>query len=351
MKHLNKQNNPNEILSNKEVIITQKLDGAAFSCKKHNGKLYYFGREGKKPIPKEKLMILEIYNNIIEFIETNIEMSDGDYISGELFNDNIKPIIEIIDYPKNELIIFKTNMNLNYLNQFFNINKPIFKGILSDQQIEKLIELSNSSINSTRWTKSILNLLNKNFIPLINKNEIEGIVINTKEENYKIVNPIFTKEIMKKKDISSQTINKEELYKNMKEVIFNQFLNQFNPGNNTKDNIKRFLEELISFLKSLNIEDEEPIGYMKLNGKMLQNYRGLDLSEVYMKVKGTKLETYLWFLFNSIYIPRIKANKYFSKEDNNAINKIREIFGITEEEVKLERKINKIFENRILKYC
>ena len=351
MRHLNQQNNPEELLLNREVIISQKLDGATFGVKKQNNKFNYFGREGKKPLSREKLMTLDIYNSIIEFVESSLEMEDGDYILGELFSEFIKPIIPVTNPPKNELIVFKTNMNLKYLSQFFKVNLPMFEGTLEPDEISTLIELSTSKMTNEEWTRRILEIINSNYIPLVNQREIEGIVIKIKDtdEQYKIVNPSFTDIIMQKKDISKQTFNKKELYDEFNEVIFNQFLSQFNPTHNIEENIFNFFEELITFLRTLGFQNEESIGHMVLNSNMMSNYRGVDLSDIYLQVKGTKLESALWFIFNAIYIERKRATQFFGKDIVNSINKLREIFGISEDDVRIEKIQRKFIEKRIFK--
>lgn len=348
MKHLYQQNNAEEILSG-EIKVLQKLDGSAFGTKKENDKLYYFSREGKN-LSREKLITLEMYNEIIHFIENNIEMENGEFFVGELFSNIINPIIEVEKRPKNNFVYFKTNMNTDYLNQFFDSVPVMFSGTLNDAQIEKLIDLSSNKMSNSEWTENICNVLNFNQNNLlINTDNLEGVVIVTSnDEMYKIVDPGFTDKIMNKKTDNKEIVDKKELYNKMTEVVLNQFYSQFTPTNNPDENIENFLTEFVEFLLGMNLDEVDNVDYMKLNYNMFKNYKGIDLTDIYNKAKGTMIESYLWFLFNMIYTKRKRATKFFSNSDIEKINNIRKYFGLRLSQTERITKIKKALAKRII---
>jgi len=218
-------------LLKQHVSINVKVDVSSFNLKKENGVIKFYGREGKQEIDILKRAGFDLYEDAIRHIKARKwqKIPDGIEVYMELFSDKMPTIIKYKSPPKNNLIIsyLKKNNKIlppcNPLNEqvskILDIEGPplLFSGKISASQqnrILKFIELSDEEkieFIQTKFEGKFINFVLSLFIPkkdisILQATGLEGLVFyfgNPKNPSdifmAKIVDPLFTAEIKKKK--------------------------------------------------------------------------------------------------------------------------------------------------------
>lgn len=250
MKHIIKNTVNNDIYT-----FSQKIDGCSFKAQKINYNFTYYNRNTKINIVLRH--ITDLYEDAISIIEKLPYINDDFSLSFEYFSNKINPIIDVIKPPKNHLVLYNsTNSNIEWEKYF------------------EILPKYNIQMNDKKWnylfnnepTIDIIKQIIPNFVPIINDKEIEGIVIEYKNEISKYVNSKYTQTI----------IDKKETYNSKKEYIdiicnhTNFYLNK---------SFKSYLEwcfyvyeynidNWLNMLKSHNIDKN----ILSLNWKLIPTY-------------------------------------------------------------------------------
>lgn len=186
-----------ERLLEEPLVISQKVDGSALIARFENGKVRFFNRNGRE-LDSIFRTTSDLFEPAIEYLEprlSNFLKFNQEEIRFEYFSPNIKPIIQIVSRPLNNLVLLETNLtNIGpiKLAHKLGVTPPpiIFKGKLNSYEQNLLL--------TGEMDLDILHRLNPNFVPIINPNVIEGIVIQTPRGTFKATTKLF-KELFKSK--------------------------------------------------------------------------------------------------------------------------------------------------------
>ena len=249
MKHLTDLKNPEEFLEDK-VRVTQKIDGTALIVRMTDDGVRYYSREGKGEIDPIKRTVTNIYEDLIEHLESQdlSFLSEGDELDFEGFPDEIDPIIPIQKEPKNKLVLLNASSgDPSKIAKKIDVEPPpvIFEGKLDKKQKEILL-------NNQITPQTIKNYFNGTFEPLINESQMEGVVIENLSSGKaaKATDPSFTDEIKQKQNADKEL--KDEYFQLLTNIVVNFEISvpkdyHYTPENYLKvmfDNIRNQMDEI-----------------------------------------------------------------------------------------------------------
>ena len=298
MKHFNTLKEYSEFL-NSDISISQKIDGSAIIIKKIKGEIKFFTRENAKEISKIYLMASTFYKPAIEYFLNNKKVKkyldsyhDNAELHFEYFPKSIKPIIPIINSPKNNLVLLFTKnirSSVKAIADQLDVTGPplIFKGKLTEDQKQLLL--------SGEMNNRILKKLNPKFVPIINPDIIEGIVLSDGKNVYKITDKLFTDKILSKKSDDSVGAPKEYLN------IIKQIAISFCDYIEIPANYKFTQDNLIELLLSTIIREKDNI--ITKNNSKFDKYKNKDFSVEFTDIDWpsfpsslvTLMKKYPWF--------------------------------------------------------
>lgn len=215
MKHLNEVLNKdidiNDFL-NKWFVVNLKIDQSAFSIQKENGEIKYFGREGRNEINLHRRQGADLYEDIIEYLETrNLDdIPDGVQVFLEFFDDRLPTTIKYPKKPKNNMIISYVKLDGKILPpdhhytfemvELLGISPPpiLYSGSLTSYQKELLVDYTNGKIDN--FNDFVYGIFPPNDnVEYLMTNELEGIVLYFDDTiSVKLNNPHFTEQSKKK---------------------------------------------------------------------------------------------------------------------------------------------------------
>jgi cytidyltransferase-like protein len=327
---------------NKEITITEKLDGTALICKRTKSGIIFFGRDGTKKIDKVARMFSTMYEAGIEYLKTK-DLSFlrlNEELHFEYFAPKVTHIVSYDNIPENGLVLLAstTKRNLNMIAYDLGVLPPpiIFKGKLNDEQKDELTkflimspELRQIKFKTNSFTSFIVSLLNDNYTPALGSNDIEGIVISTQDGTFvsKIIDPLFTDTVMSKKDNDEV---KAEYYKDISRLVTNLEMTGVetydSPEANIEDRYIDFLMNIIINNISSIMDKKQEFAKYDFGKPYIASYTDFNYN-VFPKVVSDIMKDNPWFrdfarlTFNTYVKPKNRATKNFSKDDIQIINR------------------------------
>lgn len=215
-------------LISKKVVVSIKVDSAAFVVMNDKGTLRFYGRNGVQEIDKIKRAALDFYEKAIEHIEsTNWKaLPSGVKFFMEMFDSRLNPIIKYASHPKNDLILLFAKVGESLLRPddpllfkaaaALQVAAPpiIFSGRLDADQKEQIFDFISADIETRKRVfggKSFQYMVLSMFTTpaefgYLIKSGLEGIVLYFGDDanpvSFKIVDPKFTEKINDKTDLA-----------------------------------------------------------------------------------------------------------------------------------------------------
>ncbi len=227
---------------NSYVVINNKIDLLAFAVRPNSDKtLSFFGKEGK-PLNVRKLVLVNFYNDAIQFFELHKDkLFHEDFVNKtffmEFWSDESPNLRKPPKAPKNNFILSYAVENkqvippnspiLRKFAEVMEIDPPpvIWEGNLLTEQKEFLLELAYAD-EFTQETFNMMYLLFPNSREIIKRYNFEGLVIYYPEDKSwmmtKIVDPEYTQKIKEK--ISKENEADETEKKIIDEIFTSQVL-------------------------------------------------------------------------------------------------------------------------------
>lgn len=326
----------------KEITISEKLDGTALIVKRTKSGVVFFGREGAKKIDKVTRMFSTMYEAGIEHLKTK-DMSFlrmDEELHFEYFSPRVNHIVTYDKVPPSGLVLLSstTKRNLNMVAHDLGVLPPpvIFKGVLDDFQKNELTkflimspDLRQIKFKTNSFTTFIISILNDNYKPTLGSNDIEGVVISTKDGTFvsKIVDPLFTDTIMSKKE-NDQV--KAEYFRAIAQLVTDLDIKDVETYDSPEADVE---ERYIDFLMNViinnisNIMDKKNEFEKYEFGKpYVATYTDFNYN-MFPKVVADIMKDNPWFrdfarlTFNNYVKPKGRATKNFSKSDVAIINR------------------------------
>ena len=242
-------------LLSQKVTINYKIDTSAFMVKNDNGKLRFFGREGRQEIDLTKRAGSNIWEEFISHIEKQDwkKIPNGVEVYMEMFNDRIPTIIKYASKPKNGLIISyckKDGKTLKpsdpiclKMSKLLQVSEPpvLFNGKLNAKQ-KKVLKgfLENPSVNSPQeFAKKILSI----FVPpdavkYLIGDVMEGLVFYFSDGSMaKVVDPTFTQQIKDKKGKA------DEFFIKVSNLVYKELNKSVDAILNNSSSMKKIMNE------------------------------------------------------------------------------------------------------------
>lgn len=240
-------------LFSKEIVVSEKLNGMSFSFERNpfDGTIYFYKRDQNNPISKIDRVLMNYYDEPINYIknlpnEILDEIPSGWRFGMEFFINTSPVVLSYQNLPKNGLvlthIIVKNQFGdvertmidqeeLDYWADKIGVEKPpiIFQGKLTDEQkvsVNDFINSPNDVLNKVHGTESfakylitVLNpTLNKSFLNNSLDEPIEGVVfrfgpLDGVGDSFttKILDPIFS-DITKQNNIKKNNFFPNDIY-------------------------------------------------------------------------------------------------------------------------------------------
>ena len=241
-------------LFNSNCLITEKIDGEAFSIEKTDDGWDFYKRNAKKPINVADRTIDTRYEDLISYFENLSDTITDKIESGLRFEmehvSSLKPnLISYDEIPKNNLILhsiskYKDGKLISKIEDISKLDKYadllnvsrvpiIFQGVLSNEQKQSIKEFLNTpneqlieKFKTESFTGYIFSILNpkrkRTFLQTDLSKNIEGIVFWFDDEKVlaKLVDPWFEFSIKNKKQESGE---KESSYKKESDEFLKSF--------------------------------------------------------------------------------------------------------------------------------
>lgn len=315
MKHLRFSNNGKEFLS-RFLSISQKIDGSSLKVKKENGKILFLDRNDNE-ITKITRIFTTIYEEGISHLESKkitYYLPDGLY-QFEYFPSMLKPLVEITKRPKNCLVLLKSNSSLenSEIADILDVDylKPFFVGFLNDKQKE-LLFLEDITV------EIIKEFFDKSFEPLINT-RLEGVVLESEKEIFKILNTDFVDELIEKKKTTDEDNLKER--KELLDVILSF---DFVIGSDYMYSEDNFCKKLFEIFKmNFNkIPDKKLIHESDYFAKLNEDFLPVDIKKIVGDSEYKK--EILRLMFFSLFKTRKKKTPLFNDKYFERFNEISE---------------------------
>lgn len=293
-------------LFNKEVLITEKIDGARFAFERNGDVLSFYKRDARNPISLVDRTVMRYYEPAIDYIESLDlnKIPENIRFGFEYFATTNPGSIVYDKLPKNRLIITDVVVGGSMITDIDTVTKyanrldvtpppVIFKGKLDAKTKEKLTEFLStpwedlySKFKTESFTAYIISIINpklKNMALHIGTSKpIEGIVFSfgAGEVNAKVVDPLYTQKA--------------------RERAKNKFTDEKKAQEATN---KEFLRDFINFSKK-------------------QNLNKIPLTQTHFEKKYIELVSELFLMF-------YKKNKSkFKPLENDDITKVSEMLDI-----------------------
>lgn len=221
---------------NQEMTINVKIDQSAIVVKKNGANLRFFGRGGREEITTIKRAGADMYESAINHISNQNwqQLPDGIEVFLENFNQNLNTIIRYDTVPVNNLIISFCNLNgvvmfpdepLNHtVAEILHVSPPptLFHGRLSVAQQDKIKhflilppDVREQFCGGSRFVDFVQRIFPHpdNLSWLLTAKTTagdpgyEGLAVYINKQNpilAKIIDPLFTEEIIEKKQNPSE---------------------------------------------------------------------------------------------------------------------------------------------------
>lgn len=310
------------------IKIIEKINGLPIGFIKVHDDIRFF-KENGTPIKDEDLTKQDKYSDFMDFVNENLMdvMEDDDFAIGKLIVDDVEQFISIEKNILNNFIVYKSNMDTDLLQEYFDIMVPIYESDKTDESDKKFLEdLSKKPIPNKEWTKLILDKYEteEEYELFFNDEEIQGITVILDGETFNIENPKI-KNIKNDKDESGYAPDETDIVKERqryKDLVLN--IDTVELTNNPKESLRRYLTAIINQVKETGMIDEDMLEEYTLN---FNEFEKLGLDDVYFSAKGTKAENVIYYFLNLLREKKPTQKHILSKNDNKKINYLRKVFN------------------------
>ena len=307
------------------IKIIEKINGLSIGFKKIHNTINFFKSDGTY-IKDEDLTKENSFSDFIDYVNSlKDDLKDDEYAIGKLITDDIPQNIEIRKSVMNNFVVYKTNIDENFLREHFDIMRVIYESEENDDSIiDFLREMGEKPISNIEWTSKIIEKFeNYDYQTFFNEKEINGITAIINGETFNIENPKILNIKKSQEDVFKPDINdirKERLA--YKDLCLNIDTVEFT--NNPKENLKRYLRAIINSVRDTVLIDEEMFEEYKLN---YREFEKLGLEDIYISAKGTKAENVIYYFLNLIRDELPEKSHIISINDNKKINYLRNKFN------------------------
>lgn len=315
------------------IKIIEKINGLPVGFKKTHNIINFFKADGTY-IKDEDLTKENSFSEFINFVNTlKDNLKDDEYVIGKLLTSEIKQNIEIRKSIMNDFIVYKTNIDKDFIQEHFDLMRVIYESEeFTEDVTDFLKEMGEKPIPNVEWTKKILEKFeNPDYQPFFNEKEMNGITVIINGETFDVENPKILNIKKSQEDVFKPDINdirKERL--SYKDICLN--INTVEFTNNPKENLRRYLIAIINAVRDTVLIDEEMFEEYKLN---YDEFEKLGLDDIYISAKGTKAENVIYYFLNLLRDELPEKSHILSINDNKKINYLRNKFNF-----------DKIYENK-----
>lgn len=311
------------------IMILEKINGLPIGFKKVHDDIRFF-KENGTIVKDEDLTKQNKYSEFMDYVNENLidVMEDDDFVIGKLLVDDIEQYIDIEKNILNNFIVYKTNMDSDVIQEYFDIMIPIYKSDEYDEEDKKFLEeLSKKPINNKEWTKKVFERFEKedDYEPYFNDDEIQGITVILDGETFNIENPkikSFKNDIEGETGYAPDDIDIVKERQRYKDLVLN--IDTVELTNNPKESLRRYLTAIINQVKETGMIDEDMLDDYRLN---YSEFEKLGLDDVYFSAKGTKAENVIYYFLNLLREKKPTEKHILSKNDNKKINYLRKKFN------------------------